>query len=200
MCTPTLRRPSSSLFARFFGLWLADKHATIIAPERAGIIQCNLKPLSGTVQTHFDRRQGQGKQISNLAILQAIGIVQQEHCLLWIGQCGDVLIDAFSHLRLLNDHERRWLSLVDDWQVLNWRLCLTRSCSGALAQAIDADVRGDAIKPALQCCWIVEGCLLAIGPNESLLSKVLGLVRVMEKVASVSNETRAVRLTLKERR
>jgi len=72
-----LARHCFQLIARFLGLWLANENASIISAECAGILQSGAKFLTSAVQTHFDRRQGNGKKISNLIVRHSISVVQQ---------------------------------------------------------------------------------------------------------------------------
>ena len=101
-----LIKPASGSLA--IRLRLADEQTALIAFERAGVFQSRLYLPSSTMQAHLDGSQGKLEEAGNLISSKPINIVKQQHCLVRIGQIGNVPLHALTHLVLLDDGERRW--------------------------------------------------------------------------------------------
>ena len=58
--------------------------------------------------------------------------MKQQHRLVTIRKFRNVALDALTHLGLLDDLERRWLSRVGDGQFFDWRIDLSASSPSSL--------------------------------------------------------------------
>jgi hypothetical protein len=175
-------------------LRIADEDSALVAFELACLGQSGLQLPAGAVQPHLDRGLRQLQKLRDFLGAEPVAVVQQKNRLVTVGQLGNLLPNAGAHFVPLDRGKRRRLFQVCNLKVFDRFGRLPLRFFGPPPQVVDADMRGNPIKPTLRGCRVSQRILLHMRANKSFLGKVLGLGGIPNQVTDIPRYRSAVAL------
>lgn len=180
--------------ALFWRFGMAGGHSAFVVRNGTAALHYLLQLAASTMQPDLDRGEGHSQEIGDLRSSQGVGFVEQNYGAVFVWEKVQTALNAcacFFPLRNFKGRgrlrDRRLNAIVDFFSVEgNQRL--------ALAQPIEANVRGDAVEPATNGFGIAQRLTMTIGSEERILREVFRFCGTLYETENIAIDSIVVRL------